>query len=81
MHSSGSEKPKGVGKAAHPLEALGENPWPLLTSGAPRIPWLMAACLLALLPSSYGLLLCVLSSSASFNDTVIGFRANLGNTG
>ena len=41
----------------------------------------MAASLLSLLPSSYGLCLCVLSSSASFNDTVIGFRANLGNPG
>lgn len=37
--------------------------------------------LLSLLPSLYGLLLCVLSSSASFNDTVIGFRTNLGNPG
>ena len=71
-----------VGRAAVPMNALGENSyWPLLLQIAPDILWLVAALLQSLLLSSHSLLLFPMwLSSVSFIRTLfLGLSTHLDN--
>ena len=71
-----------VGRAAVPMNALGENSyWPLLLQIAPDILWLVAALLQSLLLSSHSLLLFPMwLSSVSFIRTLFfGLSTHLDN--